>query len=94
MRLERATRSGGFFFPIRSVLFEASRRYSALARRASLCPAPIGEITILGTRSLITAHLSVGPAFEIADCELFQEWIGLHKFFSRRAAGCVGAGQE
>jgi hypothetical protein len=43
---------------------------------------------------LITAHILIGPAFEIADRELFEEWIGLDELLTRCPAGCVGARQE
>ena len=44
--------------------------------------------------ALITAHLPVGPVLEIADRELFEEWIGIDKLFSRCPAGRVGARHE
>ena len=42
-------------------------------------------------RGLMTAHLPVGPVFEIADRELAEEWIGIDELFTRCAAGRVGA---
>ena len=45
-------------------------------------------------RGLITAHLPVGPVFEIADRELLEEWIGIDELFTRCPAGRVGARNE
>jgi hypothetical protein len=39
---------------------------------------------------LITVHLPIGPVFEIADRQLFEEWIGIDELFTRGPAGRVG----
>ena len=70
---------------------QCEHMFSALpSNMASLCPAKHDS----RVRGLIALHLPIGPVFEIADRELFEEWIGIDELFSRCPAARVSARHE
>jgi hypothetical protein len=70
-----------------AILMAGPPKHFDIARRWVLS---VGTALERLLHTLLTEHLPIGPVLEIADRELFEEWIGVDELFTRGPAGRVG----